>query len=42
MSIPNLGSILSSNLQIGGNSTETAIAHAYLIAHQNDFDRVES
>jgi hypothetical protein len=41
MSIPNLGSILSSNLQIGGNATETAIAHAYLIAHENDFDRVE-
>jgi len=41
MPIPNLGAILSSNLQIGGNKQETAVAHAYLIAHQNDFDRVE-
>jgi hypothetical protein len=41
MPIPNLGAILSSSLQIGGNRQETAVAHAYLIAHQNDFDRVE-
>lgn len=41
MSIPNIGSILSSGLQIGGDATETAVAHAYLIKHVDDFDRVE-
>lgn len=41
MSIPNIGTILSSGLQIGGDKIETAVAHAYLIKHVNDFDRVE-
>jgi len=41
MPIPNLGAILSGGLQIGGNKQETAVAHAYLIEHQNDFERVE-
>lgn len=40
MSIPNIGDILSSGLQIGGDATETAVAHAYLIKHVDDFDRV--
>lgn len=41
MAIANLGEILSSPKQIGGNAAETAVAKAYLIAHQNDFDRAE-
>jgi hypothetical protein len=41
MAIANLGQILSSPKQIGGNAAETAVAKAYLIAHQNDFDRVD-
>jgi hypothetical protein len=41
MAIPNLGTILSSGVQIGGDQIETAVAHAYLILHQEDFDRVE-
>lgn len=41
MSIPNIGSILSSGLQIGGDPVETAVAHAYLVKHIDDFDRVE-
>jgi hypothetical protein len=40
MSIPNIGLILSSGIQIGGDATETAVAHAWLTAHVNDFDRV--
>lgn len=41
MAIENIGSILSSNIQIGGNAIETAVAKAYLTLHVNDFDRVE-
>lgn len=41
MSIPNIGSILSSGLQIGGDAVETAVAHAWLIKHVDDYDRVE-
>lgn len=41
MLIQNLGAILSSPKQIGGNAAETAVAKAYLIAHQFDFDRAE-
>jgi hypothetical protein len=41
MSIPNIGAILSSPLQIGGNAIETAVAKAYLAKHVDDFDRVE-
>lgn len=40
MAIPNLDQILSSNLQIGGNQIETAVAKAYLTKHADDFDRV--
>lgn len=41
MPIVNLGALLSSTKQIGGNAAETAVLKAYLIAHQNDFDRAE-
>lgn len=41
MPIPNIGAILSSNAQIGGNQIETAVAKQYLVKHVNDFDRVE-
>lgn len=41
MPIANLGAILASNVQIGGNRIETAVAQQYLIAHANDYDRVE-
>ena len=41
MPIANIGAILSSGIQIGGNATETAVARAYLIRHVDDFDRVE-
>jgi hypothetical protein len=41
MPLKDIGTILSSQTQIGGNQTETAVAKAYLIAHVNDFDRVE-
>jgi hypothetical protein len=41
MSIPNIGAILASSLQIGGNAIETAVAKAYLAKHIEDFDRVE-
>jgi hypothetical protein len=41
MPIPNIGAILGSNIQIGGNQIETAVAKAYLTLHVNDFDRVE-
>jgi hypothetical protein len=41
MAIPNIGAILSSPAQIGGNQTETAVAKAYLAKHAGDFDRVE-
>lgn len=41
MPIPNLGEIIASTKQIGGNACETAVLKAYLIEHVNDFDRVE-
>lgn len=41
MPIQNIGAILASPRQIGGNAAETAVAKAYLIRHVNDFDRVE-
>lgn len=41
MSIANIGSILASPVQIGGNALETAVAKEYLIKHVEDFDRVE-
>jgi hypothetical protein len=41
MSIPNIGAILSSTTQIGGNQVETRIAKAFLIKHVDDYDRVE-
>lgn len=41
MSIPNIGQILASGVQIGGDANETAVAHAYLIRHVDDFDRIE-
>lgn len=41
MPIHNIGQILSSTKQIGGNAAETAVAKSYLVAHVNDFDRVE-
>ena len=41
MPIENIGAILSSNKQIGGNACETAVAKAFLVAHVNDFDRVD-
>lgn len=41
MSIPNIGSILSSGVQIGGDAVETAVAHAWLTRHVDDYDRVE-
>jgi len=41
MGIPNIGQILSSTKQIGGNACETAVLKAYLIQHVDDYDRVE-
>lgn len=41
MPIADIGAILASNRQIGGNAAETAVAKAYLIKHVNDFERVE-
>lgn len=41
MPIPDIGAILASNRQIGGNAAETAVAKAYLIKHVDDYDRVE-
>lgn len=41
MPIPNIGAILGSSLQIGGNAIETAVAKAWLAKHQDDYDRVE-
>jgi hypothetical protein len=40
MPIENIGAILSSTAQIGGNAIETAVAKAYLTKHIDDFDRV--
>lgn len=41
MPIENIGAILASTVQIGGNANETAVAKAYLQKHVNDFDRAE-
>jgi hypothetical protein len=41
MSIPNIGEILSSPKQIGGDAIESAVAKAYLTKHVDDFDRVD-
>jgi len=41
MPIPNIGEILASPKQIGGNACETAVLKAFLIKHVNDYDRVE-
>jgi hypothetical protein len=41
MPIPNIGAILASNVQIGGDAIENAVAKAYLAKHMNDFDRVK-
>lgn len=41
MSIADIGFILSSPKQIGGDAIETAVAKAYLAKHVDDFDRVE-
>lgn len=41
MPIANLPQILASNVQIGGDVIENAVAKAYLAKHANDFDRVE-
>jgi hypothetical protein len=41
MAIANLGQILATTRQIGGNQVETAVAKAYLQLHAADFDRVD-
>lgn len=41
MAIQNIGQILASKTQIGGNAAETAVLKAFLVKHVNDFDRVE-
>lgn len=41
MPIPNIGQILASPKQIGGNACETAVIKAFLIKHCDDYDRVE-
>lgn len=41
MAIRDIGAILASRTQIGGSAVENAVARAYLVAHVNDFDRVE-
>lgn len=41
MAIPNIGLLLTSTKQIGGNAAETAVAKAFLAAHVNDYDRVD-
>lgn len=40
MSIPNIGVILSSPKQIGGDAIEWSVAKEYLIKHVADFDSV--
>lgn len=41
MPIQDIGNILSSTKQIGGNAAETAVIKAFLTAHVNDYDRAE-
>jgi hypothetical protein len=41
MPIENIGAILSSTQQIGGNAAETAVAKAFLTRHVNHYDRVQ-
>lgn len=41
MPIPDIGRILASTKQIGGNAAETAVIKAFLIQHIDDYDRVE-
>jgi hypothetical protein len=41
MPLPNIGAILSSPLQIGGNKTETEVAKAWLRTHWEEWDRIE-
>jgi hypothetical protein len=41
MTIAGLGDILASSKQIGGDANEDAVARAYLVAHANDFERVD-
>lgn len=41
MPIANIGAILSSPKQIGGNACEDAVARAFLTAHVNDYDRAD-
>jgi hypothetical protein len=41
MPIPDIGKILASTKQIGGNAIETAVLKAFLVKHVNDYDRVE-
>lgn len=41
MPIQDIGAILSSPKQIGGNAAESAIARAFLARHVLDYDRVE-
>lgn len=41
MEIANIGAILASTTQIGGDALENAVARLYLIKHVADFDRVD-
>lgn len=41
MPIADIGAILASTKQIGGNACETAVCKAFLVAHVADYDRVE-
>lgn len=41
MAIPNIGEILASTKQIGGNACETAVIKAWLCKHYQEYDRVE-
>jgi hypothetical protein len=41
MPIPDIGRILGSRKQIGGDATETAVAKAWLMKHADEYDRVE-
>lgn len=41
MPIADIGRILSSPKQIGGNACEDAVCRAFLIKHVNDYERVE-
>lgn len=41
MPIPDIGRILASPKQIGGNACETAVIKAWLAKHYREYDRVE-